>query len=142
MKKVVIDTNVLISALLFGGVPGTLVSWWKSGRIRPLYSGHMADEYLRVLAYPKFSLSEEEIDFLFFQEILPWFQIVAVQSDNPYVHEDPSDDKFIWCAIAGKADVIISGDEHLLSFTSCPVPVLSPSQFLEEHGYSQNPEKA
>jgi putative PIN family toxin of toxin-antitoxin system len=135
MKKVVTDTNVLISALLFGGVPGALVSLWKSGRIRPLYSGDMAEEYLRVLAYPKFSLSEEEIDFLFSQEILPWFQIVAVTPDQPFVIADPSDDKFISCAVEGKADLIISGDEHLLDFTPSPVPVVSPSQFLEEHGY-------
>jgi len=134
MKKVVIDTNVLVSALLFGGGPGALVTLWKSGRIRSLYSGDMADEYLRVLAYPKFSLSEEEIDFLFSQEILPWFQIVTVTLDQPFVIADPSDDKFIWCAIAGKADVIISGDDHLLNFTPSPVPVVSPSEFLKEYG--------
>jgi putative PIN family toxin of toxin-antitoxin system len=135
MKKVVIDTNVLISALLFGGVPGALVDLWKSGRIQPLYSGDMAEEYLRVLAYPKFSLSEEEIDFLFSQEVLPWFKIVTVTMNRTFVPADPSDDKFIRCAIAGKADVILSGDEHLLNLRPSPVPVASPSQFLEEHEF-------
>jgi putative PIN family toxin of toxin-antitoxin system len=57
VKRVVIDTNVVISALLFGGEPGELIPLWKSGRIKPLASKEMVDEYLRVLTYPKFGLT-------------------------------------------------------------------------------------
>ena len=64
VRRVVIDTNVLISAFLFGGDPGELIPLWKSGRIHPLASKGIIDEYLRVLAYPKFSLSPEEINFI------------------------------------------------------------------------------
>ena len=64
MKRVVIDTNVLVSALFFGVSSGKLVSLWKGGAIQPLASAAMFEEYLRVLAYPKFDLSEEEIEFL------------------------------------------------------------------------------
>lgn len=133
MKRIVIDTNVLISALLLGGIPGELVPLWKKRRIQPLASRDMVEEYLHVLAYPKFSLSEEEIDFLFTQEILPWFEIVAIRPGRPIVAGDPSDDKFIWCALEGKAEAIISGDEHLLSLADCKIPVLSPSQFMKEN---------
>ena len=124
MKRVVIDTNVLILALLFGGIPGELVPLWKNRRIQPLASRDMFEEYLRVLAYPKFFLSEEEIDFLFSQEILPWFEIVTISVGRSVVAGDPSDDKFIWCALAGKAGAIISGDEHLLNLADCTIPVL------------------
>ena len=125
MKRIVIDTNVLISALLFGGIPGELVPLWKNRHIQPLASRVVVEEYLRVLVYPKFSLSEKEIDFLLSQEILPWFEIVAIGPGRPIVAGDPSDHKSIWCALAGKAEAIISGDEHLLNLADCEIPVLS-----------------
>ena len=51
ITRIVIDTNVVVSALLFGGVPGKLVPLWKTGRIRVFTSREMIEEYLRVLAY-------------------------------------------------------------------------------------------
>lgn len=130
--KVVIDTNVLVSALLFNGVPGELIECWKQGKILPLASRDIIDEFIRVLTYPKFKLTEDEISFLLHREILPWFEIVTVKKQKPFVAADPEDDKFVWCALAGDADCIISGDEHLLNLSSSPVPVLSPSQFLAD----------
>ena len=130
--KVVLDTNVLISALLFGGTPGKLVSLWKSKRIIPLLSKEILDEYLRVLAYPKFKLTKDEILFIITQEILPWFEVVEItQKGARYVPEDPEDDKFIHCAVYGKADFLISGDQHLLSLPNPPVPILSVRNFLD-----------
>ena len=130
MKRVVIDTNVLVSALLFGGGPGGLITLWKENRIQPLSSKDIMGEYLRVLAYPKFRLTEEEIECILSQEILPYFEVITVKSAQPFVLEDPSDDKFIWCALEGNAEAIISSDQHLLSLSSCPVPIFSPSEFL------------
>jgi putative PIN family toxin of toxin-antitoxin system len=130
INKVVLDTNVLVSALLFKGVPGKLIECWKQGQIIPLASRDIIDEFIRVLSYPKFKLTEEEISFLLHKEILPWFEVITVKKHKPYVVADPDDDKFIWCALAGSADYIISGDEHLLNLNSSPVKVLSPSQFL------------
>ena len=72
----VIDTNVVISAILFGGTPGELVGLWKTGRITPYITKEIIAEYIRVLAYPKFELSEEEINFIIHQEILPFFKVV------------------------------------------------------------------
>ena len=130
IARVVIDTNVLVSALLFGGVPGRLAGLWKTSRISALVSGDILAEYLRVLAYPRFHLTENEIHYLLHREILPWFEAVRAPRGKRYVAADPSDDKFIWCATAGKAEAVISGDEHLLSMKRCPVPVLSVSEFL------------
>jgi putative PIN family toxin of toxin-antitoxin system len=130
VKRVVIDTNVLVSALLFGRDPGELITLWKENRIQPLSSKEIMGEYLRVLAYPKFRLTEEEIEYLFSHEVLPYFEVITVQSGQPFVIENPSDDKFIWCALEGGAEAIISSDQHLLSLRSCPVPILSPSEFL------------
>ena len=133
ITRVVIDTNVVVSALLFGGVQGKLVPLWKTGRIRVLASKEMIEEYLRVLAYPKFELSEEEINYLLYQEILPYFEIVKTKPGSVIVEEDPSDDMFILCAEAGKANTIISGDQHLLELKSYgKIKILTPSQFLED----------
>jgi putative PIN family toxin of toxin-antitoxin system len=133
ITRLVIDTNVVVSALLFGGVPGKLVPLWKSGRIRALASKEMIEEYLRVLTYPKFELSEEEINYLLYQEILPYFEIVWTKPGPVIVEEDPSDDMFIRCADAGKANTIISGDQHLLDLKSYgKVKILTPSQFLKQ----------
>lgn len=133
MKRVVLDSNVLVSALLFGGIAGKLIPLWKGRRIHPLCSKEILDEYIRVLAYPKFKLVESEIEFLVTQEIVRWFEIVTVSPGKPFVVADPSDDKFIWCALEGRADAILSGDEHLLNLAASPIPVLTPSLFLREH---------
>jgi hypothetical protein len=96
--RVVIDTKVLVSALLFGGVPGRIVPLWKSGRIQPLASQAMIDEALRVLAYPKFSLTPQEIELLLYQEILPWLEIVDVATGSPFIEDDPADDMLLSCS--------------------------------------------
>ena len=133
VKRVVIDTNVVISALLFGGEPGELIPLWKSGSIKPLASKEMVDEYLRVLTYPKFGLTPEEINFLLYQEIVPYFEIVRPKPGRVIIGDDPSDDKFIRCAEAGRAKTIISGDQHLLRLKSFgAISILTPVQFLKE----------
>ena len=133
VTRVVIDTNVVVSALLFGGVPGKLIPLWKGGRIRPLASKEIIEEYLRVLAYPKFQLSEEEINYLLYQEILPYSEIIRTKRGLVIVKQDPADDMFIRCAVAGKANMIISGDQHLLALKSYgKLKIVAPSQFLKQ----------
>jgi putative PIN family toxin of toxin-antitoxin system len=134
IKKIrtVIDTNVIVSAILFGGIPGKLISLWKSGHIQPLASKDIIDEYIKVLTYPKFNLSEREINYILYNEILPYFEVVTLKSGQAIIPEDPSDDKFLHCAKAGKASVIISGDRHLINLKSySKIKILTPSQFLE-----------
>jgi len=131
---VVIDTNVVISALFFGGTPGKLIPLWKSKKIRPHISRPIIDEYLRVLAYPKFQLSANEIHYILHQEILPWFEIVTVKTvpGPAIVSSDPSDDIFIRCAETAKVKTVISGDRHLLSMKSyVGIEFVSPAAFLK-----------
>ena len=133
VTRVVIDTNVVVSGLLFGGVPGNIIPLWRGGHIRPLASSEIIDEYLRVLAYPKFALSEEEINYLLYREILPYFEIVTVKRGRVIVKEDPSDEMFIRCAVAGKDEIIISGDRRLLALKSYGgLQIVAPSQFLKQ----------
>jgi putative PIN family toxin of toxin-antitoxin system len=131
MTRIVLDTNVLVSGLLFGGVPGRIVSLWQDGKVRPLCSKAIVEEYLRVLAYPKFHLTESEISLLLSHEILPYFEVIEVKPGEHFVASDPEDDKFVWWALQGGAEMIVSGDEHLVTLNSTPIPVLTAAEFLK-----------
>ena len=133
--RTVIDTNVVISALLFGGTPGKLALQWKTGRIKVFTSKEIIDEYLRVLAYPRFNLTEKEIEYLLYHEILPYFIVSSPKVGSTIIKEDPSDEKFIRCAEVSGSRIIISGDKHLLELRIYgKIEILSPSQFLEKQG--------
>ena len=132
--RVVLDTNALVSALLFSGLSSKLVSRWRNGAITLLLSRDILDEYLRVLSYPKFELSEEDIKELIQEEILPYAEVVKPKRRLRVVQRDPSDDKFLECAVAGKASVIISGDKDLLSLGRYGrIRIQTPAQFLAEY---------
>ena len=129
--KVVIDTNVIISALLFGGVLAKLIAPWQGGSITPAASKEIIDEYPRILTYPKFKLSEDDINFLLYQEILPYFDVIAAQTGPRIVKKDPADDRFIRCAVAARAKYIISGDIHLFALNAFQkIRILPPTAFL------------
>ena len=132
--RVVVDTNVVVSGLLFNGTPGRLIPLWKRGQIKPLTSAEIIDEVIRVLAYPKFKLSESEINYLLNIEILPHFDVIETkQKCSSIIKEDPSDDKFIHCAEAGKENYIISGDQHLLSMKRYQkIQIITPESFLNQ----------
>jgi hypothetical protein len=133
MIPVVIDTNVFLSALLFGGTPGKLILLWKSGKIQPQLTKKMVAELLRVMAYPKFELTENEIQYLLYVEILPFCNVVPAKSGPVIIAEDPSDDMFLHCCEVAGARSLISGDNHLLALKFCgKAPILTPSQFLKE----------
>ena len=112
--RVVLDTNVLVSALLFSGEIGNVVSSWKARKFLPVFSHDTFDEFRRVLAYPKFSLTPHEIDALLQNEVLPFCEVVDIEDEIIGVCRDRSDDKFLSCAVAAKADYIVSGDKDLL----------------------------
>ena len=130
--KVVVDTNVVISALLSGGAPGKIIGLWQSRALEPVASKEILDEYIRVLTYPKFKLSEEEINYLLYQEILPFFEIIDVQQGPQIIEKDPQDDKFLRCALEANARYLISGDKHLLALKSYQkIKILSPTEFIK-----------
>ena len=112
-KRVVLDTSVLVSALLFKGELSKIVMLWQKGKITPVISKETFNELKAVIEYPKFSLSRDEIQSIIENEILPYFEIVEVIKDVKGVCRDPEDDKFISCALSASADYIVSGDKDL-----------------------------
>jgi len=111
--RVVLDTNVLISALFFKGELSRIVGLWQKGKIVPVISKETFDELRTVLEYPKFSLSRAEIKSLIEHEILPFFEVVNVSKHVKGASRDPGDDKFISCAISANANCIVTGDKNL-----------------------------
>lgn len=133
--RVVLDTNCVLSALLFR--TGRLV-WlrdaWQTRRIKPLASHHTAAELLRVLKYPKFRLTAGEREDLL-AEYLPWIESVdttAAHTEVPNVR-DPDDHAFLVLALAGDADALVTGDGDLLELAgSIARPaILTPAEFHE-----------
>lgn len=111
--RVVLDTNVLISAILFRGEVGRIADLWKGGRIVPFVSRETFEEFRRVLHYAKFRLTQGEIRSIIEDETLPFFEIAEKVGPLSGVCPDPDDDKFIACAVAAGVDFVVSGDQHL-----------------------------
>lgn len=131
--RVVLDTNVVLSALVFGGgLPGQVRRAWQSGAIQPLASTATVQELVRVLAYPKFKLpSDAQHELL--SDFLPYTETVRIPQPPPSVPEcrDAMDLPFMHLAVAGKAQVLVSGDKDLLAIATaferasgCPILTL------------------
>ena len=128
--RVVLDTNAVLSALVFGGGTAGLVrQGWQRGAFVPLVSTATAQELVRVLAYPKFRLSAAEQDELL-ADYLPYAQTVRIPSPPPVVPacRDVLDTPFMQLALTGKAKVLVSGERDLLAIaaefekvSACPV---------------------
>lgn len=132
VKRVVLDTNVLISALLFRGGLSKIVGLWQKGKIIPVISKETFSEFVTVLEYPKFSLTQEETDSIIKYEILPYFEIVEVVKGVKGICRDPEDDKFISCAISGSVDYIVSGDKDLFDLKQYKsIRIIKASDFLK-----------
>ena len=132
VKRVVLDTNVLISSLLFKGEASRIVVLWQKSKIIPLISKETFDELRAVLEYPKFSLSGGEIKSIIEDEILPFFEVVEVEKNIKGVCRDPGDDKFISCAVSGEANWIVSGDKDLSDLGKYQsVEIIQVSEFIK-----------
>ena len=131
--KVVLDTNVFVSGVFFGGPPFLILQAWRDGKIQLVISPEILDEYRRVgeiLAeeHPAVDL-EPMLEF-----VIQNADVFAASPLSEPVCEDPDDDKFIACVLASASRTIISGDKHLLRVTGFQdIEVLNPRDFLEKY---------
>lgn len=135
-KRVVIDTNVLVSALVF---QQSSLAWllpaWLFDVICPVVSDDTAEGLRGVISYSKFKLSDERRDKLL-RDYLPWCEVATV-SESTVVPEcrDPRDVPFLKLAAAAKVDALITGDKDLLVLADAfPVPIMTPAAFKEQLG--------
>lgn len=131
--RVVIDTNLVLSALVFAsGRLTPLRHAWQNQQIQPLLSKATATELIRVLNYPKFKLSAADQQELL-ADYLPYCQTIVIPDPPPVTPEcrDAFDVPFLQLAIAGEAQALITGDQDLLSLVGqLACPILTAEQFL------------
>ncbi len=131
VPRLVLDTNTVVSALLF---PSGRLSWirlaWQAGRLVPLLSRATANELMRVLAYPKFKLTQQEQEYLL-ADYLPWCEVIDDSAMRITLVEcrDPWDLPFLRLALAAEADALVSGDKDLLALKQhFEVAILAPDE--------------
>jgi putative PIN family toxin of toxin-antitoxin system len=113
MNRVVLDTNVYISALMFGGLPGSLLALAFVQAFTLIISSPLLEELDEKLR-GKFGVSVEDAAFVR-SRLESVAQVVEPRGTLRVIPEDPDDNRVLECAVEGKADYIVSGDQHLLN---------------------------
>jgi putative PIN family toxin of toxin-antitoxin system len=130
MARIVVDTNVLVSALIKKGKPLSLVQRLLEKHTVVL-SSQMLAELADVLSRDKFTITNAQID-LFISLLLRKSTVTSVSGNLNVISEDPDDNIVLLTAINGKADYIVSGDKHLLSLRKFEgIAIVTISQMLE-----------
>jgi putative PIN family toxin of toxin-antitoxin system len=131
----VLDTNVLMSGIFFGGGPGRLLDAWTVGRFELVLSPAILDEYRRVGAElaAKYPARSEALTPVLALIAMNASMVDAAPLPEP-VSTDPDDDKFLAAAIAAKARMVVSGDQDLLEVSGWRgIEVLTPRAFVDRH---------
>ncbi len=131
--RVVPDTNVLVSGIVFGGPPGEIMALAAARQLQLILSAPLITELRRVLR-EKFEFGD---DALYLAETLVRRAGIVVEPDRTLmlIVEDPEDNRVLEAAAEGKADAIVSGDRHLLTLQVFEgIPIMSPRQFLDRLG--------
>ena len=133
MIKAVADTNVMISALIFGGLPGTFLDLAKMRIFTLVSSPDLLDELDEKLQ-GKFNIPPSKARAIR-SNLEAFVSMTRPDFTLNVVADDPDDNRVVECAIAGKADCIVSGDRHLLKMDSHQgISILTVRSFLESSG--------
>lgn len=134
IPRVVLDTNCLVSALIFSrGKFAWLREAWQSRRFIALASRDTVSELLCVLAYPKFKLTHDEQETLL-AEFLPFVETVKLETSPEGLPKirDTDDVIFLVLAAVAHADVLISGDGDIQAIRDqFHIPILTVAEFAD-----------
>ena len=136
--RVVMDTNVYVSGLLWTGLPHDLLSVAETGQLVLVTTSAILEEVREVLARPKFAARmrtlSTSVDELM-ESLLSLVQVIQEPKVIQVVLRDPDDDKFVACALAARVRWIISGDDHLVSVGRYKnMRMVTPQQFWARWG--------
>ena len=127
--RAVLDTNVIMSAAFFGGVPLDVLNAWHSGEFELVVSEAVMSEYREIAdrMKEKFPTVDPEAWLSYIESRATMVSAAPLASQ---VCEDPDDDVFLACAVAANAKIVCSGDRHLLACDGWnDIEVLTPRMF-------------
>jgi putative PIN family toxin of toxin-antitoxin system len=130
--KVVCDTNVLISGILFGGHSRRILQLASRGKVSNFISEEILNETREVLLRPKFKLSHQQVAAIItlFRDT---FELVSPVQRIEILKSDPADNRILEAAMEAHAEIIVSGDNHLRSLELWHgIRILSPAEFIRE----------
>jgi putative PIN family toxin of toxin-antitoxin system len=129
--RVVPDTNLLISAFLFGGIPREILHGCIQGEPRLVISETILDELQGVLRRQRFGLTADRVRAIVY-EVSTIGDIVTTFTKVKVISEDPSDNAVLECALDGKADHIVTGDGHLLELGDYRgIGIMDPRRYVD-----------
>jgi putative PIN family toxin of toxin-antitoxin system len=129
--KIVLDTNVLVSALLKPrSKPAAVLRLVINGHVQIAFDIRILTEYREVLERPRFHFTSEQIDPLL--DYIEDEGVLAVGVPLPKGLPDPADEPFLEVALSARADAIVTGNKrHYPATASAGIRILSPAEFLE-----------
>jgi putative PIN family toxin of toxin-antitoxin system len=128
-ERVVFDTNIQISGLLWRGKPYQCLLLARAGLVEPVYCPPMLAELADKLRHT-FGFAEDHVQAVLY-DVRRTSTRVDIPGELRAIAADPDDDKFVECAVAAGATVIVSGDHHLLDLGQYEnVHILSAAEFL------------
>ena len=131
LTEVVLDTNILISAIVFGGKPRQILEAAVKGQIQLVLSDEIIKEMRGVLEGKKFQHPSEIMD-LIINELEDHAEIVKPKERITVLEKDPENNRVLECAQEAQADYIVSGDKHLLEIEDFKeTKILTPEEFLD-----------
>ena len=130
--RVILDTNVILSAIFFGGVPARILNAYRDEKITLVLSPEILEEYRETAARLAQKFDVE------YDALLEWIAIHSEMVQAPQLSSpvcaDPDDDKFIACALASGAKIICSGDRHLLDVNGYRgLEMIKPRAFVDRY---------
>jgi uncharacterized protein len=137
MIRVVLDTNIWLSGLLWGGIPRQIIQLCETGRIEIICSDEILEEFRLILNRPKFQkrfnqlIVSADVILAMAREMSTFVITEPVTVDNL---RDPKDAIVVAAAIAGQCSVIVSGDEDLLILgTVFEIEIMTPRDFIDRY---------
>jgi len=129
----VLDSNIYISALLFGGKPRQIIEAALAGKIRLAVSAPILEEVQGVLSGSKFQFPTAAAREMI-TEITALAEAIEPAERITLITEDPADNRILECALASGAEAVVSGDVHLLNLENFRgIPIVSPAACLEKY---------
>jgi len=133
--KVTLDTNVLLSATLWTGSSARIFDFIQQGEIELVLSDEIIDEYANVMYYDEIQdkIKKHNLELMIvIEDLVAFSTIVNPTRKINVVLEDPTDDKFLECAVEGESDYIITKDKHLLKLKEFEgIKIITPDAFLK-----------